>query len=206
MIQIWISWLWFCFSVWSVPSMFHAELSVKKKKKRRKCTQNLSVSPPPEQIRCCRSRCEALQFPAHAPKPWRQETALYWGKTHLSQPSLPPSHPCSLTPWSHPYLHLLYLVTFHPCPCSESYHLHSKSVQTQGKRDSSEAVQIVFFLTKACSPWMHSSRDFLILWQKASAWKQLSISCLKSSPEISATQSSTFLNIFLHCHDILLIL
>lgn len=51
----------------------------------------LPLSPPPEQIRCCRSRCEALQFPAHAPKPWRQETALYWGKTHLSQSSLPSS-------------------------------------------------------------------------------------------------------------------
>lgn len=67
-----------------------------------KLSLSFCLSPPPEQIQCCRSRCEALQFPAHAPKPWRQETALYWGKTPLS-PLTPAPSPCGLI---HTYMYL----------------------------------------------------------------------------------------------------
>lgn len=119
-----------CFSCW---------ILCRKKKKRimkKKLKISLySLSPSPEQIRCCRSRCETLQFPAHAPKPWRQETALYWGKTPLFWPSHPP-HPCSLTPWSHPYLpvHCLHSTCNHTVRAGEEAFssLHSKTVQTLG--------------------------------------------------------------------------
>lgn len=65
----------------------------------------VSLSPPlslapAEQIRGRRPRREALQLPAHAPQPRRQETALYWGKTRLLLPL--PRHPAAhLGPRSH---------------------------------------------------------------------------------------------------------
>lgn len=86
---------------------FHATLDdehhrrvVRLKKSVSKCpeAESLSLSLPLslaliEQIRGRRPRREALQLPAHAPQPRRQETALYWGKTRLLLPR--PRHPAA---------------------------------------------------------------------------------------------------------------